>query len=396
MLALTYHLLMSLERYARQRLVAQIGPEGQSRLARARILIIGLGALGSLVADLLARAGVATAPTGLLRAVDRDLVELTNLQRQTLYTARDLGLPKADAAARRLTEINPDVHLDFTPTHLDATSLPSLLFGSSANNSTQLPIDLIIECTDNAETRYLINEASVEWKIPWVYGGAVATSGRATAFRPSDETKKPSKEGRGREMAEESGGACLRCLFPTMPAPGELGTCDTVGVLNSLTAMVAATQVQLALRLLTEPTWVPNRLLAIEAWDMAFREITTDRDPDCPCCGPRAERQLLGQPTSSGAVVLCGRGTVQVMPPKRQDSDFLLDLKEISRRWQRVGKTTETPTLLRLEVEPSGMSQGYVASLFKDGRLLVAGLDGAPWDGGVEGAMAVYSRLVGT
>ena len=208
---------MEISRYHRQVLLPQIGQAGQERLAGARVLLVGCGALGSVIAEQLARAGV-----GLLRIADRDVVELTNLQRQVLFDERDVAehTPKAVAAARRLKEINSEVRVEALICDVHAGNIEDFVDG-----------DLIIDGTDNVETRYLVNDISVKHGLPWVYGACVGTEGRCMAVLPPED-------------------ACLRCVYPEPPSATELPTCDTAGVLGPAAALVASLQVTAAIRLL--------------------------------------------------------------------------------------------------------------------------------------------------
>lgn len=345
----------SFARYARQMRLPQIGAEGQRRLAGSSVLVVGLGALGSVAADLLARAGV-----GRLRLLDRDVVELTNLQRQTLYSAADIGSPKAHAAAARLAAVNPDIAI--TPLATDYTPASALDLSAGA--------DLLIDATDNAQTRYLINDVSLELAVPWVYGGAVGTEGRAAAFKPL--------------AARESGG-CLRCLFPTPPGPGELPTCDTAGVLNTATSLVATLQVNFALRLLLDPDYQPAELLTLQLWPFSLRTIALT-DLGCPTC--REGRREFLRAATPPLVTLCGRDTVQVAPTTRPGAP--LDLAELERRLAPVGTVQRTAFVLRITPHEAPHVQ---ATIFPDARLLISGLaltsDLAP-------ARGWYDRLVGS
>ena len=207
-----------MNRYHRQILIAQIGERGQQILGSSRVLLIGCGALGTVTAEQLVRAGV-----GHLRLCDRDVVELTNLQRQTLFSERDAsdGTPKALAAASRLSAINSQVTIDAQVTDVHSQNIERLIEN----------IDVIVDGTDNVETRYLLNDAAVKHSIPWVYGACVGTTGRALGIIPG---KTP----------------CLRCLFPQPPAPSELPTCDTAGVLASSAAIAGSLQVTEVLKIL--------------------------------------------------------------------------------------------------------------------------------------------------
>ena len=267
--------------YARQRILPEIGPSGQQRLGQARALVVGCGALGTVQAELLARAGV-----GQLVIVDRDRVDTTNLQRQLLYDAEDAAERrlKAVAAAARLRQINPGITIEPRVLSAGPRNIRGLLKGC----------DLVMDGTDNVETRYVINDACVQAGIPWVYGGAVGTEGLVMGVLPGS-------------------GPCLRCAFPDPPAPGTLATCDTAGVLASTTAMVAALQVAAGLRLLLGDADTAGRLTSIDPWKARFQSIAVPRDPSCPCCGERQFPFLRSSGVAS-ATTLCGEEAVQVTP----------------------------------------------------------------------------------
>jgi adenylyltransferase/sulfurtransferase len=316
--------------------VPQIGPEGQLRLLGSTVLVVGLGALGCVAADLLARAGV-----GHLRLLDRDVVELTNLQRQTLYAMPDLGESKAVAAARRLEAVNPSIRL---------TPLPIDLSSNNILQELESP-HLIIDATDNAHTRYLLNDAAIAFGLPWVYGGAIAARGIVAAFYP------------------HNGSACLRCLFPTPPDPGELPTCDTAGVLNTATATIGALQAHLAIQLLTNPQTLPDRLISIDFTTLRFSTVHFDR-AGCPTC--RENRfDFLKAPVAEVAS-LCGRNTVQILPPgSARIHSTRISLETIAHRWQALGSVEVSKYWVRLR--PAGPEQDTIklGTLFADGRLLL-------------------------
>ena len=321
-----------MDRYHRQSLLPFIGPNGQAKLAAARVLLVGCGALGGVVADQLVRGGV-----GHLRLVDRDTVELTNLQRQVLFDETDAegGTPKAAAAARRLAAINSAVTVEPVVADVHAGNVRSLMDG----------VTVVVDGTDNAETRYLLNDAAVSAGVPWVYGGCVSADGRVMAIRPGVTP-------------------CLRCLFPDPPAVGELPTCDTVGVLGPAAAVVASLQVVAAFKLiLGEPT---AGLTVVDLWRNRFHVVDTgDRRPDCPCCG-RREFPFLDRPIEGGVAHLCGRNAVQVRPAHATSTD----LSTLADRLATAGQIERSPFLLRCRLtgEP-----GLVLTVFGDGRCVVNG-----------------------
>ena len=335
------------DRYSRQTRFSSIGQAGQERLRAAKVLVVGCGALGSAAVDLLARAGV-----GHLTVVDRDFVELSNLQRQLLFDEADAaaGLPKAIAAARAVARINSEVEIE--PVVADVTP----------NNVERLvaTAQVVIDGTDNLETRYLVNDACVKQGVPWIYGGAVASTGMAMAIVPGET-------------------ACFRCLFPVSSAPGTIATCDTAGVLASTVVMVAAFQWTAAVKLLIGSREGVGELWAFDVWSQDHEHTPVPRQPDCPACVRRRFEYLEAEVTSRAAT-LCGRNAVQVSPAVVID----LDLARLAERLASVGEVTaKGDFLLRFEAED------HELTIFPDGRAIVKGTS----DTSV--ARALYARYVG-
>lgn len=353
-------------RYHRQMLLPMIGAQGQTRLGRGRVLLVGCGALGTVMADLLARAGV-----GHLRIVDRDLVEPTNLQRQTLFDEQDVaeGLPKAIAAQRRLMEINSQVAVDAQVIDVHAGNVEELIFAGieeSAGNRSRMPnCDLILDATDNVETRYLVNDVAVKHGIPWVYGAVVGTEGRMMVIRPGQ-------------------GPCLRCVFPSPPGPGELATCDTAGVLGPAVSVVASMQAAEAIKLLVgDQASVSEQMLVVDLWSNHLRMVTMReaRRAECLCCG-RRRFEFLDAPGGGATTSLCGRNAVQIRPARAER----LDLNKLADRLSPVGRVERTPFLVRCELhDPAGLH----LVVFPDGRLVVQGTADSSL------ARSVASRFVG-
>ncbi|MEM6562679.1 MAG: ThiF family adenylyltransferase [Planctomycetota bacterium] len=334
-------------RHHRQTLLSDVGVEGQATFRASHVAVVGLGALGGTIAEQLCRAGVGT-----LALIDRDLVEETNLQRQVLFATADVGEPKAHAAADRLAAIDPAAVLHAHAVDLHAGNVESLVAGA----------DVICDGTDNAETRYLLNDVAVKHWLPMVYGGCVGTEGRALCMPRSHEA---------------DDGPCLRCVFPEPPGPGELPTCDTAGVLGPAAAVTAAWQAGMTLQLLlgrATPT-----LFRFDLWTGHARctDAAELRRDDCVCCGQRRFEFLERDP--SDTVGLCGRNTMQVRPATAR-----VDLDQLAVRWANLGDVERTPRLLRLDAD------GKRVALFPDGRMLVTpARDEAD-------ARSVYAKLVGT
>lgn len=356
--------MTDLSRYHRQTLLPAFGDGGQARLAAAHAVLIGLGALGSTIAELLARAGV-----GALTLIDRDVVELTNLQRQTLYAESDLDTPKAEAASRRLAAINSSITLHPFAADFSASSSHRLLFHASKPT-------ILLDGADNFDTRYLLNDLAVKHAIPYIYGGVIATRGMHMPILPS--------------------GPCLRCVFPDAPAPGTQPTCDTAGVLAPAVATVAAAQASHALRiLLGNPP--PPTLTSFDLWSGDHHRLEVSRDPECPCCGRRRFDYLSGA-LGVRAVWLCGQNSVQIFPdrsslPTSEDDDApeVLDLAALATRLRPHGEVVATRFMTRASLtRERGDDGGPVhLSVFPDGRALIRGLRNP------DRARALYDRYIG-
>ena len=332
------------ERYSRQILFSEIGEPGQERLLAAHAVIVGCGALGSLQAMALARAGV-----GRISIVDRDFVEPSNLQRQFLFDESDAadGLPKAVAAERRLRRMNSGIEIHGIVADLDPSNAEELLDAAQ----------VILDGTDNFETRYLINDYSVSRGTPWIYGAGVSSYGLTMPVIPGIT-------------------ACLRCIYPEPPS-GAQPTCDTVGVLNTLTAAIASLQAADALKILSgRCDAVVHRITTIDAWSGAIRQIDQPaRDPDCPTCARRNFVHLEGG--TRAPLSLCGRNAVQIHAAAR------LDLAELKTRLGPLGEVRANEFALRFVHAPFEMT------IFPDGRAIVKGTT----DLGV--ARSLYAQYVG-
>jgi molybdopterin/thiamine biosynthesis adenylyltransferase len=333
------------ERYSRQILFPEIGEAGQENLLAAHAAIVGCGALGSLQAMALARSGV-----GYLTIIDRDYVDPSNLQRQFLFEESDAAeaLPKAVAAARRLRRINSAIQVDDVVADLNPANAEELLAQAG----------VILDGTDNFETRYLINDAAVSRGVPWIYGGAVASYGIEMPVIP------------GRT-------ACLRCLYPDPPT-GTQATCDTAGILNAITTAIAAIQVADAVKILSgRPECVIPRITTIDVWKGTVRQIEQPpRDPNCPTCARREFIHLNG--AMRAPVSLCGRNAVQIHTVARP-----LDLAELKKRLTPLGEVRSNEFALRF-AQPA-----FEMTIFPDGRAIIKGTT----DPSV--ARSLYARYVG-
>ena len=333
-------------RFDRQVRFAPLGEAGQQRLAEARVLLVGCGALGGVIAQSLVRAGVGT-----LVLVDRDVVELSNLPRQVLFEERHAtaGEPKVLAAAESLARIGGPTRLETHAMHLDADVLEELGRGAQ----------LVLDGTDNLGTRYLINDWSVEHGVPWIYGGVVGGGGLVLPVLPG-------------------AGPCLRCVFRDPPPPGVLPTCDTAGVILPAVGAIASLQAGLALRLLAAPEGFEPALIEIDAWYGEVRRLRAARDPECPCCA-EGERAFLDAPDARQTVSLCGRNTVQV---RGRGGELDLDGLEV-RLEGLASDVRRAGPLLRFSVDE------VVLTVFPDGRALIEGTEEA------DRARALYDRYIG-
>ncbi len=334
-----------LDRYSRQIALKVIGTDGQKRLANSSVAVIGCGALGTTAAELLARAGV-----GRLRLVDRDIVELSNLHRQMLYDERHAtqGTPKALACAERISEINSEVEVEPVVTDVNHRNVLGLISD----------VDLVIDGTDNFETRFLLNDAALSAGVPWVYGAALETYGAVMPIVP------------GRS-------ACLRDLILNPPRPGALPTCESVGVLNAAAVAVASLQVASAIKLLLGEEGDAGVVTYVDVWRVTFERVRVERSEDCPACVLGRYEFLEGK--LSRDVVLCGRNAVQISPAQ----DVELDLRELANRLRGVAEVRETPHVLFIKAE------GLEIAIFRDGRAIVKGTSDTAR------ARSAYARYVG-
>ncbi|MEI8380270.1 MAG: ThiF family adenylyltransferase [Planctomycetota bacterium] len=343
----------SLERYSRQMRFAGIGREGQERLSEARVLLIGCGALGTVLADTLVRAGV-----GKLRIVDRDFVDLSNLQRQVLFDEQDVAehLPKAIVAANRLSRINSQVILEPHVADVDWRSIRDYV----------RDVDLILDGTDNFETRFLVNDISLETNIPWVYAGVVGSHGQTMAIFPGQS-------------------ACLRCVIESPPDPGTSETCDTAGVIAPAIHMVTALQAATALKILSgQRQFVEPQLTIVDVWEGTLRQMNLAglrERGHCPACGPQQRRDWSSGGQTSQTTILCGRNSVQISPAE----PVSLSLEDLAKALAPLGQVTRNPFLLRFT--PTGGT--LQMTVFRDGRAIIQGTEEIPI------ARGFYARYVG-
>jgi adenylyltransferase/sulfurtransferase len=317
---------MNTDRYSRQTLFTGLGRGGQEKLSRARVLIIGLGALGTVAADSLCRAGV-----GFLRLVDRDYVELSNLQRQVLFAENDAAeeTPKAVAAGQRLAVVNSAVAVEAVVADVNAGNVESLIGD----------VDLVLDGSDNFETRYIVNEACHSRNLPWIYGGALGAAGGTMNILP--------------------GGPCFRCLAPMIPAPGSYPTCGTVGVLNMVTGIIASLEAVEAVKILTGSPAVSRSYFSLDIWQGTEHRLLVKRDPACPVCGC-GEYEFLARRRETFGTSICGRDAIQIVPGIAAAQD----LPRLAGELRRLGDVKLTPFMLAFD--------GPVSfRLFPDGRAVI-------------------------
>lgn len=332
-------------RYSRQMLFTPIGEEGQRKLSASSVLIVGMGALGTVLANHLVRAGV-----GLVRFVDRDYVEKSNLQRQMLFDEDDVNqaLPKAIAAKNKLSRINSDVKIE------------SIVADASVKNINELieGVDIVVDGTDNFQTRFLLNDACFKKGIPFVYGGAVSSRGMSAIFVPNETP-------------------CLRCFISSSDQGGQ--TCDTIGVISPIVDIVASLQVVEVLKYLVgDRKDRRNSLLTLDVWNNYRYEMKfSEPRHDCPTC-QKHDYPALNPAAKEIITVLCGRETVQIQAEDR------FDLEVWAERLKQIGKVQKTPFLLKVE-----LPEGERFVLFPDGRTLIQGTEDQVR------AKTLYSRYIG-
>src|SRR5437016_11139863 len=291
-----------LDRYSRQTLFAPIGKEGQERLHASSVTIIGCGALGTALANNLCRAGV-----GRLVIADRDYIELNNLLRQLLFDEDDVThrLPKAIAAVEKLRRVNSEVHVEALVEDINADGIEALVQDT----------DLVLDATDNFETRYLINDVCIKYQRPWIYSGVIASYGVTMNIVPGDTP-------------------CLRCVFPEMPLPGTTPTCDTAGVLNGIVGAISGVASTEALKILLKSEKISREMVWMDVWENTSERIELPRQENCPACG-QYHFEFLDELSGSSSTSLCGRDAVQVRNGKR---GITLSLAELAERLRPVGE----------------------------------------------------------
>jgi adenylyltransferase/sulfurtransferase len=338
------------ERYSRQMRFGPIGKAGQEKLINGRVTLCGCGALGTVLANHLVRGGV-----GFVRIIDRDFIEPSNLQRQVLFDEADVAanLPKAVAAANKLRAVNSNVTIEPVVADIDRTNIEELC----------RDVDVILDGTDNFEIRYLINDTSVKLNKPWVFGGVIGSHGQSMTILPGETP-------------------CLRCVFEAAPGPGDVGTCETAGVLGPVVSVIASYQALEAFKILAGKTAAINReLIYLDMWENTNRRIKIaplKGKVDCPCCKHRRFEWLEGM-QGSQAVSLCGRNSVQVS----NRNGVKLNFEDLSKNLVSSGNVSFNKFLLKFDVE------SYNFTVFPDGRAIIKGTDD------IEKARILYAKYIG-
>ena len=350
---------MSFDRYNRQVLLPFIGEEGQKKISASTAVVAGCGALGTVIANVLARAGV-----GNLRIIDRDFIEESNLQRQVLFDEQDCreNMPKAAAAERKARQINSEIKIEGFVTDINPANVEEIIKGA----------DVVVDGADNFETRFVLNDACVKHNIPWVYGAAVGSTGMTMTIIPGQTP-------------------CLRCLFETAPPPGMTPTCDTAGVLGAVTGLIGNYEAGEALKILAGRREAINtRLFSIDLWsgEMHQFKIAKARDvADCPCCKRRNFEFLEGQGAST-TTGLCGRNAVQINPR----NGAKLNLQELAARLAATGglaNVSANKFLLKFNAPGGDDGSGLEITVFPDSRAIIKGTKKVP------DARTAYAKYIG-
>ena len=353
-------------RYSRQEIFGEIGKKGQKKLRKSAVAVVGLGALGSVSAELLARAGI-----GKLVLIDRDIVELSNLQRQTLFDESDVGKPKALAAKEKLNKINNEVEFDIFVDDLNFENINKILNGKinlildcTDNLETRFLIndfsiknikntaDLILDCTDNLETRFLINDFCIKNKIPFIYSSAVGSKGYVFDVVP-DKT------------------ACLRCF---LKEASQLDTCETAGVLSTITNLISSIQVNEAIKIILNKNNIEKNLLFFDIWKNELLKIKINKSKNCICCVKHNFEHLSGK-KSSRIVKLCGDNIYQIKTKSIDQKQF----NNLKNKLKKIGKIVDFDYCINFDKK---------ITIFNDGRALIKAKD-------EKEAKSLYSKFVG-
>ncbi len=313
-----------MNRYSRQMLLSHVGEKGQEALKKSKVTIFGCGALGSSIAEHLTRAGI-----GDILLVDRDFLELSNLQRQHLFAESDVGEPKALLAEEKLRQINAEITVKGIVEDVNPANVEGFMRGR----------DLVLDGTDNLNVRYTVNDACNKNRIPWILGACVSVHGMTMNVLPE--------------------GPCLRCLLPSVPPPGSLPTCDTVGILNSLPTLISSLQSTEAIKYLVGES-LASYLTIVDVWEQDFKRVEVSQRENCPCCVAH-DYEFLETPVRMTTLV--GRDAVQVNPLQKKS----ISLDDLSQTLKKFGKVEKKAHLLFFSVDQVSMS------IFPDGRAIIKG-----------------------
>lgn len=335
-------------RYSRQIILENIKEEGQDKLLNSNVAVVGCGALGTVAANNLARAGV-----GKITIIDRDFVELNNLQRQMLFDESDIGNPKASAAAHKISSINSEIKVNPVIKDVNHTNVEDMLKGH----------DLVVDGTDNIQTRMLINDVCVKHGIPWIYTGAIGTSGMSMNILPDK--------------------ACIRCLYPGLPKAGSLPTCDTMGVLNTATVIMGSIETTEAIKILTghydRDESTNSNLIVYDTWNHSFDSIMVKKNEKCQCCGAK-NFEYLDSDEQEIITSLCGRNAIQITPADPKE----MSLKNIADNLKKLGTVKCSDFIMLFKTDDVEIS------LFRDGRAIIKGTSDEKI------ARSIYARYIGT
>ena len=330
-------------RYSRQILLNKIQNEGQEKIAESKITIIGCGALGTNIANNLTRCGI-----GQITVVDRDIIELNNLQRQNLYDEKDVGLPKASVLSEKLQNINSEIRINSIVDDINNKNIEKIIKKTK----------IVLDGTDNMLTRFLINDACVKNDIPWIYGGAIETEGMTMNIIPH---KTP----------------CLRCLIENIPKPGSLPTCDTIGVLNTIPNVIANIQSTEAIKIILNKE-INNGLIVYNIWSHDFNNYKIKIRENCKCCGEH-NFEYLKKEKKEEIISICGSGAIQITPENKMSISF----EDLLFRLKKVGKVDIHPMVLRVKIND------YEINIFRDGRSIIIGTNDKKM------AKSLYAKYIG-
>ncbi|MDR1053774.1 MAG: ThiF family adenylyltransferase [Planctomycetaceae bacterium] len=347
-------------RYARQIAFHGVGVDGQDKLLAAKVAIIGVGALGTVLSDILCRAGI-----GYLRLVDRDYVEFTNLQRQVLFTENDAikRNPKAVAACEYLSGVNSEIVLEPVVSEVNSGNIVQILDG----------VDLVLDAVDNWETRFLVNEWSVKNKIAWIYSAALGSQGITMNFCYNN-----SDNANNTEISSNLNCPCLRCFIPADQPQTQQQTCATAGILAMTTGAIASIQATEAIKIILNSSAIRKELLTIDVWNNRFKNIKIDRDPDCPVC-VRGNYEYLSRSGGMRIQKICGRDSIQIIP----DSQTKINLESFAANLSGIGKLEVNQYILNFANEE------FQFTLFQDGRAIIENAQNESH------AKSIYNEFIG-